>query len=114
MIDIDSILENFRSGVARCAEHESLVLAAVNRVGESKVADLGFGVGIEQDIGWLDVPMNDATTVGVGEATGDGGNQIESNGRINGFVVGGVVERLPLDELHNDIKHPLDIAEVVN
>ncbi len=57
-------------------------------MGESEIANLGLGIGIKEDVSGLDVTVNDSALVGVGQATRNGGDHLESNSRVDCPVVG--------------------------
>ena len=82
--------------------------------GESEIADLGLGVEIEKDVGRLDVAVDDAVFVGVGESAADGGDEADHFRRVDRLAMGRVIDRLPGHELHHDVKHPVDFAEVIH
>lgn len=107
-------MEDLGSGVSGGAENDAFGLFEFDGVCEAKVSNLWRGVHIEEDIGWLDVAVDDAATVCVGEATGDGGDEVESDGWVDGLLMGRVIEGLSLHELHDNIEHSLNVAEVVD
>lgn len=62
--------ENFRRGISRSAHDQSAALVA-RGPGESEIADLRLGLGCEEDVVGLDVAMDDAVLMGVGQAIAD-------------------------------------------
>ncbi len=43
---------------------------------ETEIRDAGFACCVDQDVGGLDVPVNQSSRVGVVQSVGDGGNQL--------------------------------------
>ena len=113
-VDRPWILDHFRGGVVGGAENDALALALIGEAGQSEVADLGPFLAVQEDVGRLDVAVQDARLMGVGETFADAGHQAGDFVLFNGLAVGGVVERLPVHELHHDIGHVVDFTEIVD
>ena len=62
----------------------------------------------------LDVAVEDAVFVGMGEAVADAGDEADDLAGIDGDAVGGVEEGFSRHILHDDVEHAVDLAEVVN
>lgn len=57
--------------------------------------------------------MDDAAAVGVAEGAADGGDDAYGDFGLDGFFMGGVVEGLSFDELHDDVEHAVDVTRFV-
>lgn len=106
--------EDFGSGVAGGAEDGGAFVVGIRGGGEAEVTDLGIGVGIEEDVGGLDVAVNDVGGVGVGKSAADADDEFAGGGLVDGLAVAGVVEGLAVDQLHDDVGHAIGLSKVVD
>ncbi len=82
----------------------------VDRLGHAEVGDNGVAV-LEQDVVRLDVAMDDAEAVGVGQGIGDFGEEAHRlRHREWALARQPVAERFPLDQRHGEPGQPADLA----
>src|SRR5205085_865606 len=76
-------------------------------LGQAEVHEVRPAVRIEQDVGRLDVTMNDAVPVSVLQSVGNAGNQFRNvtKSETSGLQARG--QRLSLDKLLDEIEQPL-------
>ena len=91
-----------------------LAANAVGMNGEPKISDLSVGIGVEENIGWLDIAVDNSCFVGVGETSANFYNQLTSSVLFNGRFVAGIVEGFSLDQLHDDVGHTVGLTKVVD
>ena len=61
--------------VGRCARQPATLAEVLILEGEPEVGDAGFARCVDQDVGGLDVPVDQPSGVGVMQCVGDGGDQ---------------------------------------
>ena len=83
-------------------------------MGQSKVANLRFGVRIQKNVSRFYVTVNNPALMCMGQTAGNGGDHFKRNCRIDRPVMGRVVKGFAMDKFHYDIKHSINITEVVN
>ena len=73
---IDGILAgvNFRRGVAWGPKCHGFEPITIDLAGETEVANLGSRVGIEKNVGWFDVAVENAASMSVSDSARDFGN----------------------------------------
>ncbi len=104
MIDALGRVDDFRRGVMGRAEDFLAFLCRLAGVpGEAEITDFRAGLQIEQDVGGLDVAVDDAVLVGMGESVADCGDEMDDLGRIDGHAVGRMEQRLPGHVFHDDV-----------
>ena len=80
-------------------------VGALRQPGDAEVAQLGRAVGIEEDVGGLDVPVEDAGLVGGGQGVGHVDADVEDLGpRQRALAVHAVVERAAGQVLHDQVR----------
>ena len=105
------VFENLWSGVARGAEYHAI---ASMFAGEAEVTDLGVGLGVEENVGGFDVPVNNPGFVSVCEALADFDDQLAGGELIDGRFVARIVKGLSLHQFHHDVGHAVGLSEVVD
>ena len=96
----------------RAAQRDRAILAGP--LGQAKVSDIRASLAIEQDVGWLQVAMEEAAFVGVLDRAGDGRHQ--ASGRL-GVVPGPrsflrldlMRQALSFDQFHAEDRGSLEI-----
>ena len=85
-----------------------------DRPGEAEIPDFRLRVEIQQNIRRLDVAVDDAVLVSMGEAVTNPGDEADDLRLVDRYPVGRVVNRLPGHILHHDVEHPIHLAEVIH
>ena len=101
----------FRAGVFRRHQREAVRrgrvrLAAkvgIEQLGDAEIEQLGRAVGGHQDVGGLDVAMDDQVLVRVLHRCADFREHLESRRGVQAARLAVLVDRLPLDELHREV-----------
>ena len=91
--------------------------AVAAQLGEAEVEDLDVAVGGHHDVLGLQVPVDDAGGVGLGEAVRDLGSDVEQPSNGQGARILGqdqLAQRVPLDHLHHDVGQAGGLADVVD
>src|SRR5438094_4716712 len=83
-------------------------------LGQSEIQNLCLPALCYEDVGWLDVPMNDSLRVGRIERVGNLNRQIKQQLSLEGLAFDGVPERLPLQELHYDKVLSLMLSDLMD
>ena len=90
-------------------------MARVGHAGDAEVEDLQQSVGIDHQVGRLDVPVDDAGAVCVGEAIAQFLDQLElARQRERGTLCNDLRQRLAGDVLHRDEGLAIVLADVVD
>ena len=76
-------------------------------LGEAEVGDVGLSRGVDQDVGGLDVAMDDASRVGVVQGEGDLPGDLEGATGREALALGEVGEWEAVDEAHREV---VDVA----
>ena len=89
--------------------------ARLGELGDAEVSDLGATVAVEQDVGWLDVPVHHSVLVREVETVADLPDQVGDLLEGEDALLGDhVLERLALDVLHRDVRGGALLADVVD
>ncbi len=114
---VGSARESLRSGVTQRASH----LAGTGEIllfedlGQAEIGDPQCTLMIEQQVGRLDIAMQDALSVRIGQRLGrlhaEPGDEARQGDNERGDPFG---QRLALDELHHVIMLPLVLADAEN
>jgi len=98
------VVNDFRGSVAGGAEDDVIVylLSTAVMTGEAEVANFGVGIGVHEDVGRLDVPVDDVVLVGLGEASAYFPDDTDGGRFLDGLFIGGVVEGFSGDEFHDN------------
>ena len=76
--------------------------------GDAEVQEAGAVALVDQDVGRLDVAMDDAELVGVVQGVEDMTRPLEHLGRVDGAAAfQAALQRLALDELGDHVQHAL-------
>ncbi len=86
----------------------------LDELGEAEVEDLDVPVLRDHDVLGLQVPVDDARAVRLGEALGDLRGEVEELARRNGLRGDELAQRAPLDQLHRDVRRFAGCADVVD
>ena len=79
------------------------VQVRVGGPGHAEVEDFGLARFVHQDVGRLEVAVDDAVLVRVLHSVADAGREVEAGGRIEVAAAGVGVERYAVDELHGEV-----------
>jgi hypothetical protein len=82
--------------------------------GQAEVHQVRLALGVQHDVGRLEVAVDDAGPVGVLQGVGDGGAQLGGLARRQPAVGGEVGQRRPLDEVADDVDLPALAADLVD
>ena len=92
-------VDHFGCGVAGGAVNlRTFLMAGADRMGQAEVANFWLVVMIEQNIRRLDVAVDDAVFVSVGEALADAGDEADHFVWLDRMTVGAVEKRLTRHE----------------
>jgi hypothetical protein len=85
---------------------------AADPPGQPEVADVGLAVVIDQDVGRLEVAVEDAALMRVVHRLGGLGHQPCRGARVGGVVGQPLLEARPADELHGEVAPPVVLADL--
>ena len=74
-----------------------------DRAGQAEVEDVGLAVGADEDVGRLEVAVDDAVVVGVLHGHRDRADELEDLPLVEAVLADVLVERLAVDELHGEV-----------
>ena len=87
--------------------------ALLEALGEAQVGELHAAARVEEDVGWLDVAVDEHLLVGVVERLGGLGRNLQPFGhRQMALLADAVGEAVAIDELHGDEVEALFLADV--
>ena len=101
---IDALaLDLFGTHVSQSAERDGPTLSpVVGRTGDAEIGQQRPAVAVDQDVARLDVPVDEALPVGVGQRLGDLGDQADGFLRGRAALGDAVGQTAALDELGHD------------
>ena len=76
----------------------------IEQLGDAEVEQLGCAVGRDQDVGGLDVPMDDQVLVGVLDRRADQPEELQPRRGVHPSGVAILDDRLSLDVLHREVR----------
>ena len=82
--------------------------------GEAEIEDFGVAALGDEDVGGLDVAMDDAFAVGGVERVGDLNGEIEQIVEFHGAAGDGVLQGLAVEKFHGDEGFAVGFADIVN
>src|SRR5262245_2228437 len=87
----------------------------IGRDGDAEIGDAGAAVGLNEDIFGLEVAVDDAAFIEVGERVGDLAEQTASERDVQWLARREeFAERAPLDIFHDEVVTPVDVAVAKN
>ena len=90
------------------------VAPRVDSPGQPEVGDVGFPLAVDQDIGRLQIAVEDAAPVGVIDGRGDGRDQPRRGREIGRELAEPPIQALPLDQLHAEESPARGMAHFVD
>ena len=93
---------------------DGLAVLDLQPLGQAEVGDLRRAVGVEQDVGRLQVAVDDPDAVDRADGAGERGHQLgglAGRHRRAGQPLG---ERAPLEHLEREVRHAADLAHLVD
>ena len=81
---------------------------------QTEVPDLGNRFRSEENVSGLDVTVQDAVLVSVGQTMRNAGYEANRFFLVDRSSIGGMVERLTLNQLHDDVEHPISITKIID
>jgi hypothetical protein len=92
----------------------SLEQSAANALGKAEVEDFDEALGSDDDVGTLQIAMDDAAVVSAGERGGNLNAVAEDGLRRQPVSRAHGVQRLAFDEFHHDVEFAVGFADLVN
>ncbi len=89
-------------------------MALPDRSRQTEISNLWNRFRPEENISGLDVAVQNAVLVGVGQSVGNAGYQANRFFLVDRSAVGGMVEGLTLDQLHDDIEHSVSVTKIIH
>ena len=83
-------------------------------LGETEIENFGVAAISDEDVGGLDVAMNDAFRVGGVERVGDLDAEIEEQFQIEGAAVDAMLQGFAIEAFHCDVGVTVGFADIVN
>ena len=87
---------------------------AADRRREAEVDEPDLARHLEDDVAWLHVAVNEADLVHRSQGVGELAGEVERLHRGQGPVQQPIGERLAVDELHDDVRQPVRLADLEN
>ena len=102
--------------VGRCAHQAGAAQlgAGLGQLGDAEVGDIGIGVGVEQDIGWLEVAVDDAQRMRPVERRGDAAENLDRLGQAEPATVDAVGQRAAGHQAHHQVGLAILLAIVIH
>ncbi len=110
-------LDLLRGHVERRAQDRAVTCqqrVLVQVAGQAKIGDLGHALAVEDDVGRLDVTVQDPLVVRIGQALADLQHQLETLLERSLAKVEDLFERAALDQLHREEVNPLLLSDLQN
>lgn len=82
--------------------------------GQTEVEDFGMAATSDENVGGLDVPMNDTLRMGCIQTVGNVNSENKELFEVHGTAGNGMLKGLPVEKFHDDKSFAVVFADVVN